>query len=349
MGARMRRRGLLAGLAGCVVLARHAAAASGVPDNFRDQATLLVAGPEGGRLDEESRQLVPPLTRALPPGTTLTRALSGGMDGVTGANQFEARGAPDGLTVLMVPGAAALAWLAGDPRAQFDAGRWLPVMAAVSPCVLVGRLPGRRIARGMRLRLAISNPIGPEMAALLALDMLGVQCTPVPGLADQAARQALRQGSVDVVLLRGQQVLAQIADLASDDARPLFSFGMARDGGGVTRDPLLADIESFPEYAANLRGVAPHGALYAAWQGAAAASRLDFALVLPQLTPAAMVALWRQAGTQTAVAPGINDLADGVRTVATPAATTCVGAIATDTASLLELRRWLSERLNWRP
>ena len=46
----------------------------------------------------------------------------GSADGVTGANQFEARGAPDGQTVLLVPGQAAVAWMVGDPRAQFDVG-----------------------------------------------------------------------------------------------------------------------------------------------------------------------------------------------------------------------------------
>ena len=67
----------------------------------------MIAGPPGGRLDRWADMLVPALSRGLAGRVPLARRNVGGIDGVTGANQFEARGEPDGSTALLVPGAAA--------------------------------------------------------------------------------------------------------------------------------------------------------------------------------------------------------------------------------------------------
>ena len=42
------------------------------------------------------------------------------------------------MTVLLAPGEAALAWMVGDPRAQFDVGHWVPVMAGTASAIVVG-------------------------------------------------------------------------------------------------------------------------------------------------------------------------------------------------------------------
>jgi hypothetical protein len=161
-------------------------------------ATILVPGPEGGGLDAWSRVVTPSLGQGLPPGVTLHRTLSGGPDGVTAANQFDARGMPDGQSALLMPGRAAVAWLVGDPRAQFDVAHWVPVMAGAAPAVLVARGGPAICAKGARPRLAAASPAGPELPALLALDLLGAEPAPVFGLADAAqAADALRHGAVD--------------------------------------------------------------------------------------------------------------------------------------------------------
>jgi len=334
--------GLLAGLPLGLPGAFGGVAAAQGAENFRGGATVLVAGPDDGPLDVLSRRIVPALSRALPAGTTLSRTLAGGPDGVTGAHQSDTRFEPDGRTLLMVPGAAGLAWLSGDPRAQFDAGKWVAVIAATTPCVVAGRISTNRSVRG-RVRVAASSATGPEMAALLALELLGIPFTPVFRLGEAAAaRQAYAQGSVDLVLAHGPHALEELDALASVHAAPLFSFGTPGDPG---RDPLVPDVPDMAEYARS----ALHGPLFDAWQGAAAASRLDYALVLPQLTPPAMVAAWRRAGAQSVATPDIHEVSDSLRTVAAPAATPAVAAIAANAAALLELRRWLAIRFNWRP
>jgi hypothetical protein len=75
------------------------------------------------------------------------------------------------------------------------------------------------------------------------------------------------------------------------------------------------------------------------------------ALVLPQLTPAGMVALWRRACAQAAVSDAVQmqATAQGVRPLPAPAATASTAAVLADTTTLLTLRQWLAVRLNYRP
>jgi hypothetical protein len=98
-------------------------------------------------------------------------------------------------------------------------------------------------------------------------------------------------------------------------------------------------------------GRAPNGALYDAWCAVAAATKLDFGLVLQQLTPAGMVALWRRAGADAVASLGlqVTSTAIGVRLLAGSDATASTSATAASAASLTELRRWLANRFNWRP
>ena len=123
-----------------------AAAVAAVP--FPEGATILVAGPDGGRLGRWGDAIAMALDAALPPGTKVRATFTGGVDGVTGANQFEARVPPDGATVLLVPGAAALDWLVGDPRAHYDAEHWVPVMAGVTSAIVMARPTAARLGVG---------------------------------------------------------------------------------------------------------------------------------------------------------------------------------------------------------
>ena len=117
------------------------------------------------------------------------------------------------------------------------------------------------------------------------------------------------------------------------------------------RDPAFPEVPHFAELFATRTGNAPSGPLFDAWCATAAAVQLAFGLVLPQLTPAAMVALWRRAGIDAAAAPGVRATAAtvNVRPLAGPTATANTAVIAAGAPALAELRRWLASRFNWRP
>jgi len=181
----------------------------------------------------------------------------------------------------------------------------------------------------------MAGPVGPDLAALLGLELAGLAVAPVFGVLDQnAAAQALASRAVDAVLLRGPGVAENLGPLAQVGVLPLFALG-------ETRDPDWLAIPTLPDFAA-AHGIAPGAVPLAAWRGVAAAAQTEFALVLPQLTPASLVALWRQAGGQAA--PALQ--ATGPLRVLDGAA---AHAMALDAAALADLRAWLARRLNWRP
>jgi hypothetical protein len=331
------RRAALALLAGGAV-AHPARAAPALSDS----PVLLVAGPEGGRLARWGAVLAEALEPGLPPGTRLRPVQVGGADGVTGANQFATRAAPDGNTLLLAPGDAALAWAVGDPRARFDAAQWTGVLAATMPCMVCGRAT----APGARLRVGMSGPVGHDLVALLGLELAGLATTPVYGVLDQAAAaQALGSHAVDAVLLRGDTLPDTFGRLAQHGAMPLFTLG---DLAGQGHDPLLPNVPNLVEFAAH-RAVVPHPDLLAAWRGIAAATQADCALVLPHLTPAALVALWRQAAVMATASPAVHEVAGASRVAPDPAAQGLAQALAPDVPALAALRAWLAAQLGWKP
>jgi hypothetical protein len=319
---------------------------------FPIDITAVVAGQQGGNTDTWAQAVLAALAQNLPAGTRLHSQPAGAADGVTGANQFETRTGPDGARLLVVPGTAALAWLVGDPRAQFDVGHWVPVIAGVSPGVVALRGGRAALAPGRKIRIATAGPIGPELAALLGVDLLGAQPIPVTGLMDDAAvRTALVTGSVDGVLLRGRKVADQVASMSALGVIPIYSLGVTGDNGIAARDPQFPLLPEFSELLQTQRPAATSSALFDGWRAIAAATRLEFAVVLPQLTPAAMVAQWRRAGTEATATPELARATaeEMVRTLGGAAGAAEIAAVTADAGTLLELRRWLGARLDWHP
>ena len=340
-----RRAAMLGALAGCV---GRPASGAGRSRDAAVEAMLMVAGPAAAPAGSWAEQLAGPLSAALHPGDRLTVSAIGGRDGVTGANAFEALSNPDGTTAMLVPGAAAMAWLAGDPRVHFDAGRWVAALTDFGSAVLVGRAgPHPRT-----LRVAASTPSGVELAALLGLSLLGATPVPVFGLGDpDDADAALRDGRVDAVLLTGRGVPARTAALSAGlpTMRAIFSLG---DEAVVdARDPSLPAVPTMPERYRNRFGQAPRGSLFDAWTATAAAARLNTALVLQPLTPASLVARWRLACSHALADPSLAAAAQKAQISALPAPA-CVAALSAVIASentLLALRRWIAARTEWRP
>ena len=301
-GRRAVMRGLGALALGSAVCPGRSQSASPPPAQlsvpFPGEATLLTAGPEAGPAAGWAELLAPSLAQLLPQGTRLLVEPVGGEDGVTGANQFEVRAAPDGGMALVLPGSAALAWLIGDPRAKFDAATWIPALAAVSPGVLASRIPLDRLRPGQELRLAGTSPGGFELPALLALEMLGVRTRPVFGLTDvSGAMDAVISGTADAAFVRGRRVAEQVQALAASGAPAVLAMGAPE--AAHARDPQFPGTPTVVEALGGSTG----SRLYRPWVAAAAASQTDIALVLPRLTPAALVALWRRACAQAVASP----------------------------------------------
>ena len=294
-------------------------------------ATLLVPGPETGALAEWSGRLATALARGSTSAVMLGRSVLGGPDGVTAANRFATAAAPDGRTLLVLPGAAAQARLVGDPRARFDGAGWVPVCAVQGPAVLAGL--GRPPAATAPLRLGLAAPDQAGIAALLGLDLIGHAATPVLGLAGPRGEAALAQGAVDAVVLQGGDCLPRLAALG---AQPWFVLD-------ETRDAALPEVPAVAELATG-----GDAALRAGLLAAASNARLLGALLLPALTPGDVVALWR-AAAQRWLEEERGALNPGIRLTAGGDLAPVFSPLAPPPEAVVAYRDWLFRRLRWKP
>ncbi len=328
------RRRLLRAAAGfAAVSAPRAATPAGARALTPGTATLLVPGPENGAHERWASRLAAFLARGTAAAPSVERKVLGGADGVTAANRFAALVEPDGRTLLVLSGGAAQARLVGDPRARFETAGWLPVCAAEGVAVVVGRAD---MAPAGTVRFALAGADSPDAAALCALGMMGLDAVPVRGLGPLRAEAALLAGEVDAALLHGPDVPARLSALP---ARPWFTL----DAAG-SRDAVLPEVPCMSEM------VSGPTVLRVAAQAAAAAARLHAALVLPALTPADRVALWRAAAARWLEEEARSaGTAGGTRPLSgAEAAPLLAAALGPPPEAALAYRDWLSQRLRWR-
>lgn len=329
------RRRLLLGAALGLSSARELAAGQ-VPGAAR----LLLPGPEAGSLALWGQRLAGGLPRGGPPGLRLDAETLGGPDGVTAANRFAALAGPDGRTLLLLPGLACQARLVGDPRAHFDPAGWLPVAAAAAPVALLGRGPVPRGPGHPALRLALPGPDHPAAAALLALDLLGIAAVAVPGVPAAQAELALAQGAVDLAVLQGIEPMLRAR---AAGAEPWFFLGPAPGAPVAAMPPPL-----LPALQAALPPGAPR-ALVGAMEAAGAAVRLVGALVLPALTPAEIVSVWRAAALRLPEEARQGPAETGAQALAVQEASEWLALAGGAMEARSGYRAWLGQRLGWSP
>jgi hypothetical protein len=242
------RRGLAGlGLAGLAIARARAA--------LPDRAVLLAPGPADSplaRLAERLAEALPPL---LPSALHLSLSLAGGPDGLAAAARFAA--GAGGASLLLLPGRAAAARLAGDARARFDGAGWGAVLLRPRRVVLAGR----GAAPGPGARLAVEGPESAEAVGLLLAEGLA----PRLGLPPAAAPQAYAEGAVDALFTSPEGAAALGATV-----------WLALPPPGGAWPETLADP-----------------ALAAAARAAAAALTVEAALCAAALTPADQLAAWR--------------------------------------------------------
>ena len=309
--------------------ARAPLAATGVPE----AAVLLAPGPDDGPAAGFAERAAQGLARGLVQASALRVRVLGGADGITAANRFAASAPPDGRLLLLLAGSAAQAQLVGDGRARYEPRHWPAVAGSLMPVLLAGRgAPGDPAP----LRLALPGPAAPEAGALLALDLMGRAVTPVFLPAGMTAEAAVVAGIADAVVLAGAGAAGRATGLGLS---PWFAF----DGDSAARDPALPEVAPFgallpdparPELVAGLRA-------------AGAALRVRGLVVLPALTSADAVALWRAAARRW-TEEGPEPVEPGTRRVAAEEAADALATLCPPAEAQLAYRDWLGRRLNWK-
>jgi hypothetical protein len=314
------------------LLGKPAHAQGPAPGLAADTTTLLLPGPEGGPAAVWAARVAAGLARGLPHAVALHSTTIGGPDGVTAANRFATLEGMDGRTLLVLPGSAAHARLIGESRARYPVEGWLPLCASWQGAILAGRGPMPAPDAARPLRLALPGPEAPETAALLGLDLVGHPAVPVFGLGAFAAEQALARGEVDALVM----------------AAPAPMLRAARAGLTAWREletPGRPDIPGLPPLAEAATRARP--AQVAAAQAGFAALRLRAALVLPALTSADLVAVWRRAALRWQ-----EDEARDPPDTTPPAlvgaeARAAMAALFPASEGVLAYREWLLRRLSW--
>ena len=255
--------------------------------------------------------------------------------------------------MLLAPGQAALAWMVGDPRAQFDVGALGAGDGGHGAGIVVGRptVAGSGRARPRRCRRAPRASISPRCSASIFSARAWNRCSAWP--TPRPRRSAFAQGAVDAVLLRGHGVPEQFAALAAAGAQPLFTLGAFDDAGQAVRDPAYPDGAAFR--ANSMRRADRHPAGRGAAAAPGAPPRRPRNWNSAWSCRSSRLPRWCRCGgapARDAVASlGVQATAAtvDVRPLGGPAATANTAAIAAHAPALLELRRWLAGRFNWRP
>ena len=314
--------------------------------------TLDVAAPRDGALGMWARVLQPVFSAGLAPlasGLTARRHLvlryAGGVDGVTAANQFDARVVPDGSEALMFCGSMAIARLAGDSL-RLDPANLLPVWAAFGPGTLMvrGVLPDqaggrlrRRTMAASPLRVAAGTRPDAALVALLGLDLLGVPAVAVPIQGDPLDQA--RAGAVDAVLVRGPEAGTQSFDLRAVGFRSHLSI-LERDTPGQNGLAAPFFLATLPAWRMQ------NDPLVVAWRAMAAACALSAAVAIPALTPPDAAGRWRRAAVRSLDDPSVAAHAgiQSLRLVAGRDAALVLAPMRAKATIQLALRRWMSER-----
>lgn len=328
--ARPGRRSVVKGFAkvtlatALAVQARPLLAGQTVPE----AATLLVPGTENGDLARFAAQAAAALARGLVQAASLRVVALGGADGITAANRFATAIPADGRALLLLPGAAAQAHFIGDSRARFEPRDWPAVCGSLQPALLAGR---GGLSESTPLRLALPGPASAETAALLVMELLGRRVQPVFTALPELA---VSQGVADALVLCGPTA-HRTAGLG---VSPWFAF----DGPDSARDPAFPALASLGEVLADHTR---HEGLGAA-RAAGAALRTRALIVLPSLTSADSVSLWRGAAQRWAEEePEALDF--GARRVGGASAAALLATLCPPAQVALAYREWLARRFSW--
>jgi hypothetical protein len=308
---------------------------------------LFVAGPADSEAATWAQLLLPALARGMPDSPAFELHYSVGQDGVTAANQFDARAMADGSQVLLFSGCVALAWLAGDSRAQFDIGHFLPLLALASTDVLMMRGGLNVPNRAGPVRLACGAPPQPAQTALMALDLLGIKAVPVQPGPDSLG--AVRAGTVDAVFVRGSDVPGHAHALTQAGLLPAFVTGLPIPGAEPPAGHMLHGVPHLLDLLAPARRSGD--SRVTAWRALAAASALDLMLALPRLSTASSVANWRRACRTTVAGDAVGQEIErrSLLLLTDQDTAAAMQLVRADAAAQMTFRHWLADRLHWLP
>lgn len=318
----MSRRSFLLALAVLALLPALLPGKASAADFSGQRIEWIIPFSEGGGSDSWARFYAPQLSDALPGKPVVVVKNIPGGGSTIGANQFQARARPNGLTILGTSGSTQFPYLLGDRRVQYEYKDWIPVLASPTGGVVyvapelgitsadeLGKLRGKRLLYGSQGATSL------DLVPLLAFQLLELDVKAVFGMKGRGAgRLAFERGEMNIDYQTSSAYLTKVVPLIkAGKAVPLFSWGALDDEGNLIRDPTFPDLPHFAEVYERVMGKMPSGDAFNAWKAFFSAGFAVQKLVfLPKGTPDDIVAAYRDAFAKVTAAPGFAKKAEKV-------------------------------------
>ncbi len=346
----------LAGVFGLAANAAHHEA-----DFSGKRIEWIIPFKEGGGSDTWARFYAPKLAGNLPGGPVIAVKNIPGGGSTKGANQFQVRAKPTGLTVLGTSGSTQFPYLLGDKRVRYEYKDWRVVLASptggvayVSPDLGVKTAADLGKLKGVELRYGSQGATSLDLIPLLAFEKLGLNVKAVFGMKGRGAgRLAFERGETNIDYQTSSGFLKKVTPLVkAGKAVPIMSWGALDANGNMVRDPTFPDLPHFAEVYEMVHGQAPSGEWFDAWKAfftaGFAAQKMIF---LPKDTPDAVVQAWRGAAAKTIGASDFPKEASKVlgtyeQRVGPDAEKLLQTAIDVDPKAKAWVRNWLTEKYN---
>ena len=265
---------------------------------------VIVPFGAGGGTDTYARFLVPFLEKKLPGSPAMIVRNFPGGGSVIGANRFQARAKPDGLTVMAVSTSTISNFVLGSSKVKYKLNTWIPIILSprglveyASPSLGVKSADDIEKLRGQKLVFGGKNATSSELGTILSYDMLGIKLRSVWGLGRGKARQAFQRGEFNINYDTSSSYQKKVIPLVkAGKVVPLFTLGFVDQAGNVVRDPTFPDLPSFPEVYEKVHGKKPSGPAFKAWFAILNLNVMaSKSLQLPAGTPSDIVETYRKA------------------------------------------------------
>lgn len=313
----------LGGAAAVAAAALMAGAAPAAAADFSGKRIeWIIPFKEGGGSDRWARLFAPLLGPNLPGSPAIVVKFVPGGGSTKGANLFQSRAKPDGLTILGTSGSTQFPYLLGDSRVHYEYRDWHIVLASatggvayLNPSLGVGSAADLGKLKGREIRYASQGATSLDLVPLLAFELLGLDVKAVFGFKGRGpGRLAFERGEVEVDYQTSAAYLSRVTPLVNaGKAVPIMSWGALDDDGNLVRDPTFPDLPSFVEVYRTVQGKEPSGPAFAAWKAFFAAGFAAQKMVfLPKGTPKDVVEAYRAAVAKTVAAPGFAAKADKI-------------------------------------
>jgi len=310
----MTRKSLIAlasaSLVGAAALATASPATAQKVDFTDKRIEIIVPGREASGNDVYARVFAPFFAKHLPGKPTVICRNIPGTGTIAGANQFQQKAKPDGLSIIAVTSSTISNYTLKDPRVRYKMETWIPIILSpqgsvfyVSSSLGVKGPDDLPKLKDKALIYGGNSPTSADLRIIYSLGLLGIlPKTHVWGSDRGPARIALQRGEFNAnydttpAFLQNAKYL-----LTQGKIVPMFTLGVVDKNGDIIRDPNFPNLPSFYEaYQVMNDGKKPSGPSFEAWKNLIQIGVMaNKFFALPAGTPKNIVEAYRTAARDT--------------------------------------------------